>query len=180
MDYYYLSNVISIHTPTRGVTHLGGYSLSEVKNFNPHSHKGSDTGEDILKHFAQDFNPHSHKGSDVWQKFKQQWYLISIHTPTRGVTVVLVALSGVYVISIHTPTRGVTLMTFDELKKRENFNPHSHKGSDGVESARNRLLLNFNPHSHKGSDVGIVAPNGIPFLFQSTLPQGEWRDQYRQ
>ncbi len=36
----------------------------------------------------------------------------------------------------------------------ENFNPHSHKGSDRLLLHKSLYVCNFNPHSHKGSDMG--------------------------
>ena len=54
-------------------------------------------------------------------------------------------------ISIRTPTRGATRIHGKSCGKRQNFNPHSHEGSD-VGSWILRLALN---------------------LFQSALPRGE-------
>ena len=56
--------------------------------------------------------------------------IISIHTPTRGVTWTWLGESVGVDISIHTPTRGVTEMLAYDLTVDVNFNPHSHKGSD--------------------------------------------------
>ena len=36
----------------------------------------------------------------------------------------------------------------------ENFNPHSHKGSDNHITTNDNRRVDFNPHSHKGSDMG--------------------------
>ena len=77
------------------------------------------------------------------------------------------------------------------------FNPHSHKGSDWLQASTNAEYLHFNPHSHKGSDrrcpdcaskakaISIHTPTkGVTpsaqttskrYVFQSTLPQREWR-----
>ena len=102
-------------------------------------------------------------------------YEISIHTPTRGVTftplssvsfasfqstlpqgewrVIVLSLHIVGTISIHTPTRGVTITS---------YLPHSlcsisiHTPTRGVTSKENERF-------------GVT-------LFQSTLPQGEWRN----
>ncbi len=105
--------MISIHTPTQGVTHCSiVYSLF-FKNFNPHSHAGSDLNQppphrsfQISIHtptqgvtqtygqvFADDrnFNPHSHAGSDISRKRLCNCASISIHTPTQGVTTLLLS-----------------------------------------------------------------------------------------
>ena len=76
----------------------------------------------------------------------------------------------------------------------QDFNPRSHKGSDGFEKGRTWARIYFNPRSHKGSDTAIngslldyaisihaptrgatkplAQPGQFPG-FQSTLPQGE-------
>ena len=82
----------------------------------------------------------------------QIWKLISIHTPTRGVTVSQFLYSSFSFISIHTPTRGVTSSTFSNIITLGHFNPHSHKGSDSFALFSVFTASDFNPHSHKGSD----------------------------
>ena len=121
---------ISIHTPTRGVTHQHGSSNRDGRNFNPHSHKGSDTCCKTFSRCHHNFNPHSHKGSDTVSIFLTTVKSISIHTPTRGVTGFSIKI-----------TQGIS-----------NFNPHSHKGSDLFLGVIMSLVCHFNPHSHKGSD----------------------------
>ena len=150
----YMSNVelwISIHTPTKGVT-LSCLRLSCITyNFNPHSHEGSDSRMQRSRRSLQYFNPHSHEGSDQRKSIFYFFTGISIHTPTKGVTKNPKELFINQGISIHTPTKGVTCI--DPLINPicGYFNPHSHEGSD-----------------HRQSDVG----NG-GYEFQSTLPRRE-------
>ena len=59
---------------------------------------------------------------------------ISIHAPTRGATVAVVAVNGQF----------------------QHFNPRSHKGSDEIKPVFGRLVSDFNPRSHKGSDVNYI------------------------
>ena len=147
------TKVISIHTPTRGVTASDITWSIWQRNFNPHSHKGSD-GTEISVDFSPTwfqstlpqgewlrtsatvlvdcyFNPHSHKGSD----FNRDSMLIVCRY----------------------------------------FNPHSHKGSDWNVFIHLCRYYNFNPHSHKGSDIQPLYRTGGRRGFQSTLPQGEWQ-----
>ena len=77
------------------------------------------------------FNPHSHEGSDEIYRTLREYKVISIHTPTKGVTGVMEIMVMLVMISIHTPTKGVT----------------------GFKSGLNELLGDFNPHSHEGSDT---------------------------
>ena len=58
------SSMISIHTPTKGVTSTLTKIQLEKLNFNPHSHEGSDEN----------------------MKATLKSIRISIHTPTKGVT----------------------------------------------------------------------------------------------
>ena len=56
--------------------------------------------------------------------------IISIHTPTQGVTYDEDAEKIWDRISIHTPTQGVTLKGNHLQSTIYYFNPHSHAGSD--------------------------------------------------
>ena len=100
---------------------------------------------------------------------------ISIHTPTKGATNLQENDSNPSSISIHTPTKGATGRYYNTARGQENFNPHSHKGSDDnfvvtfipsskfqstlPQRERPRVVsdlaffIYFNPHSHKGSDM---------------------------
>ena len=79
--------VISIHTPTRGVTvHIRETYLYKG-NFNPHSHKGSDCIGHHMEHLTEEFQSTLPQGE--WRHRDKCWLfanVISIHTPTRGVT----------------------------------------------------------------------------------------------
>ena len=57
------------------------------------------------------FNPHSHAGSDgSISEVEVEAEVISIHTPTQGVTGQDVETVTSLLISIHTPTQGVTAL----------------------------------------------------------------------
>ena len=73
-------------TLPRRERHSTWSTCSNIHNFNPHSHEGSDRGKD---------NP-------------CYGCTISIHTPTKGATDYVNLGQGVYEISIHTPTKGAT------------------------------------------------------------------------
>ena len=79
--------IVSIHTPTQGVTPFIFAQVSDQECFNPHTHAGCDTP------------PASAKADSN----------VSIHTPTQGVTEVKCFTSESKIVSIHTPTQGVTL-----------------------------------------------------------------------
>ena len=164
-------------------------------NFNPRSHKGSDRYLSIsvrAREFQstlpqgerresgsqmclvhRDFNPRSHKGSDGTDRFIQVRNTISIHAPTRGATTFPPARYG------HPGRFQSTLPQGERLKNSVgnrlgmNFNPRSHKGSDRSCGERGQPDIYFNPRSHKGSDPVAWMPLPVPYIFQSTLPQGE-------
>ncbi len=56
---------------------------------------------------------------------------ISIHTPAKGVTMVINMAENTEDISIHTPAKGVTILKLSTGTIYRNFNPHSREGSDG-------------------------------------------------
>ena len=151
------------------------FLISKVIYFNPHSHKGSDSSKRPSGGTWGNFNPYSHKGSDIFDQLGGLSFKISIHTPTRGVTAIIVPLSfcadisihtptrGVteatrrlgqfYFISIHTPTRGVTYGAPGQERQEKKFQSTLPQGEWPFVSFSVRLWLHyFNPHSHKGSD----------------------------
>ena len=110
-----------------------------------------------------------------YQKISKQ---ISIHTPTKGVTLFRRFLRNPRIFQSTLPRRewhnysldGMIEMIFQStLPRREwlikiihiyhipvNFNPHSHEGSDKSVRFVRYVSNNFNPHSHEGSDLDIV------------------------
>ena len=99
--------------------------------------------------------------------------IVSIHTPTQGVTIPCPVWRGCIIVSIHTPTQGVTAATIfcSEFNKFQSTHPR-----------RVWLIYHFlhfrtecfNPHTHAGCDRGNTY-NILPFnLFQSTHPRRVW------
>ena len=79
-------SLVSIHTPTQGVTKWVHLWLP-VSNC---------------------FNPHTHAGCDIPLMSCKVLHSVSIHTPTQGVTQSTVMDGMTDEVSIHTPTQGVT------------------------------------------------------------------------
>ena len=121
--------IISIHTPTKGATQNSIVNInndifqstlprrerhnvvsSETirRDFNPHSHEGSDAITLVNGLYKTNFNPHSHEGSDIIFQYIPHIVDISIHTPTKGATISHLVHILRYTISIHTPTKGAT------------------------------------------------------------------------
>ena len=99
---------------------------------------------------------------------------VSIHTPTKGVTLQVILLHPSLIVSIHTPTKGVTLLTCRFWTRTSSFNPHTHEGCDVDNQGTNKtegefqsthprrvwqlarvikaIAVSFNPHTHEGCD----------------------------
>ena len=66
----------------------------------------------MLRTHALSFNPHTHEGCDTRTWSLQYDTLVSIHTPTKGVTRSILVHGTLKGVSIHTPTKGVTIAAF--------------------------------------------------------------------
>ena len=104
--------MISIHTPTKGVTGFKSGLNELLGDFNPHSHEGSDTMAEYLAVSAQISIHTPTKGVTTTLGYQLCAQHISIHTPTKGVTILKWSESSCINISIHTPTKGVTMQMF--------------------------------------------------------------------
>ena len=99
---------VSIHTPTKGVTGKVLTLCMMLVCFNPHTHEGCDLVATRRQLAKKCFNPHTHEGCDYLVTYLQVVMLVSIHTPTKGVT----QLTSI--LCLHT----------------DSFNPHTHEGCD--------------------------------------------------
>ena len=110
---------------------------------------GSDALANYRVRFNVCFNPHSHMGSDAvcfWQIWSM---LVSIHTPTWGVTNDMYVSSKQMKFTSQTPKRGLTQHRCTMLP-----------------------FLCFNPHSHMGSDFGI--PTNFKGGFDVSIHTPTW------
>ena len=137
--------------PRRERQHLN-LPESQIINFNPHSHEGSDScclllllpafisihtptkgATASIKYPSAckyDFNPHSHEGSDILLICKEFNVNISIHTPTKGATCVVQILGISDVFQSTLPRRERRRSSSKGRYIYQDFNPHSHEGSD--------------------------------------------------
>ncbi len=109
------------------------WQLSSISlSFNPHTHEGCDMVVNAVFRRSTCFNPHTHEGCDLTKEHIVRGRLVSIHTPTKGVTSFSFAhylspscfnphthegcdfnflfVQNLTKVSIHTPTKGVTFM----------------------------------------------------------------------
>ena len=104
--------------------------IKSVFCFNPHTHEGCDTKLDRVIRFLISFNPHTHEGCDNnVMRYKLMSASFNPHThegcdPAAKIDVILDD------VSIHTPTKGVTVFSAILYKLKWSFNPHTHEGCD--------------------------------------------------
>ena len=83
---------------------------------------------------VRDFNPRSHEGSDCGKGLQRSTTLLFQSTLPRGERRSRSVYSLChYAISIHAPTRGATIAFSVFSVPLRNFNPRSHEGSDNAD-----------------------------------------------
>ena len=149
---YFYFLLVSIHTPTQGVTMWNLTVPPASGSFNPHTHAGCDRKKFTLRaeklmfqsthprrvwrktscclSISESFNPHTHAGCDYTDRARYIRKAVSIHTPTQGVTPKCLQRPRIHYVSIHTPTQGVTSWKTTTLMRKLSFNPHTHAGCD--------------------------------------------------
>ena len=127
---YFDDILVSIHTPTQGVTRRFEWEVCGTGCFNPHTHAGCDhlISDKILAIRVSIHTPTQGVTHGVFSQYaryrfqsthpRRVWHrvsyakiliiLVSIHTPTQGVTGGTVYVWVQSRVSIHTPTQGVT------------------------------------------------------------------------
>ena len=107
-----VNNSVSIHTPTKGVTHLFCLHV-RVSDVSIHTPTKGVTNEALWQDLPRgSFNPHTHEGCDDHYYSEFPYTSVSIHTPTKGVTFNARSCRSYQCVSIHTPTKGVTSFWF--------------------------------------------------------------------
>ena len=79
-------------------------------------------------------------------------FVISIHAPVKGATLLPHEGEDMRRISIHAPVKGATVTTCVGMMEKANFNPRSREGSDHRPAERACAQTYFNPRSREGSD----------------------------
>ena len=163
--------IVSIHTPTQGVTTSIMYPAQASQFQSTHPRR-------------------------VWPfcTFAMCSEYVSIHTPTQGVTSYLPIYEINGIVSIHTPTQGVTICTnvttlynwFQSTHPRRVWLSRFftfvkvyvsiHTPTQGVTFLPGHTVswLCFNPHTHAGCDKEIAAKVRSYAKFQSTHPRRVW------
>ena len=121
--------IISIHSPTRGLTSAHRKTFSASYHFNSQPHKGADRYRETNRITLSNFNSQPHKGADAVASpcilpesyFNSQPHKgadprpspvpypvreISIHSPTRGLTAVDVWIAYILIFQFTAPQGG--------------------------------------------------------------------------
>ena len=117
------------------------------------------------------FNPHTHAGCDVAYEVNSSYLLVSIHTPTQGVTLANLYAQGALSVSIHTPTQGVTPVNTAAYTRIKVSIHTPTQGVTGYTPAARVGPGRFNPHTHAGCDRLFFNNWLVRSLFQSTHPR---------
>ena len=189
-----LLSQVSIHTPTKGVTIRSNFRCGKVPCFNPHTHEGCDI-QRLLKEWREEsFNPHTHEGCDVSFVSWQHCPFVSIHTPTKGVTLIDLSqlpdsevsihtptkgvtridanILDVVFVSIHTPTKGVTSSPRDSAGLPTGFNPHTHEGCDTCQQCYHDALIVSIHTPTKGVTTVAEVVTALPTSFNPHTHEG--------
>ena len=141
-----------------------------LASFNPHTHEGCDLVLVLVVCTMIGFNPHTHEGCDRKYSASRSLPSVSIHTPTKGVTLLrkititkqlefqsthprrvwLMLVWSICVmqrVSIHTPTKGVTLELAWALNEQMFQSTHPR-----------RVWLGILPRAKRGCYVSIHTP----------------------
>ena len=128
--HYLVVFLVSIHTPTKGVTYIRYSHTYLIKFQSTHPRRVWLMVIFLFLHRVC-FNPHTHEGCD---------------------TLLFLYYGMMILVSIHTPTKGVTFTCFLFHENCVCFNPHTHEGCDKYMFMQDIMVNSFNPHTHEGCD----------------------------
>ena len=167
--------LVSIHTPTKGVTQDFCDYYKYLKFQSTHPRRVWHAEAMIYYHHPKFQSTHPRR---VWHAqgcIDTFSSCVSIHTPTKGVTLVSEIIYGTPWFQSTHPRRvwhrlplpsgrtdsfnphtheGCDMVSTIGISPRLSFNPHTHEGCDGVSKGIHIHRECFNPHTHEGCDLG--------------------------
>ena len=103
---------------------------------------------------VRDFNPRSHEGSDCGKGLQRSTTLLFQSTLPRGERLPIPQRQSERILFQSTLPRGERHGIYNRVKADDDFNPRSHEGSDVHRIVyRRSICTDFNPRSHEGSDT---------------------------
>ena len=166
-----LTQLVSIHAPTRGATYRVRHTAN-AKDVSIHAPTRGATWATPLEVACCPFQSTRPRGARLDFYREKARNIVSIHAPTRGATRAL-GVKSVNCVSIHAPTRGATALSrifllwnmFQSTRPRgarpaatagynipPRFNPRAHAGRDSDSPRSRRRDFCFNPRAHAGRD----------------------------
>ena len=125
--------MVSIHTPTWGVTTNSNSSICEFLFQSTHLHEVWHKLGTVSSCLAS-FNPHTYMRCDLRDIRSHSFAWVSIHTPTWGVTE-KAPTWNTYQKFQSTHLHEVWQRTFSLLSSRSSFNPHTYMRCDNLVAA---------------------------------------------
>ena len=142
---------VSIHTPTWGVTLTLRMLLMLIRFQSTHLHEVWLLLLLIIL-LPACFNPHTYMRCDLDDEAEAGAGIVSIHTPTWGVTTETFGYNRPWYVSIHTPTWGVTMQSSSNQSYNE-VSIHTPTWGVTVLVCVYRLVCRgFNPHTYMRCD----------------------------
>ena len=164
--------MVSIHTPTWGVTTEWGATYLNAMFQSTHLHEVWPITR-FYNRFMICFNPHTYMRCDLIMDddFDSSW--VSIHTPTWGVTSVCSWYLLPFLVSIHTPTWGVTI---GGMTQYIDFDVSIHTPTWGVTKSWQQQIgqLSVSIHTPTWGVTLIKNKKYLPNKFQSTHLHEVW------
>ena len=125
-------------------------------NFNPRTYVRCDRRQHILSHSLHYFNPRTYVRCDVIMWLILLIWAISIHAPTWGATIIIIALFGHTFISIHAPTWGATISDACFSSSLRYFNPRTYVRCDYTGQHKKAIHIDFNPRTYVRCDYNFL------------------------
>ena len=143
-------------------------------SFNPHTHEGCDYRTFNVRNCSLSFNPHTHEGCDFAAASEPCFAIVSIHTPTKGVTQNQNDYESVHHKFQSTHPRRVWLIRSCWLSVCIKFQS-THPRRVWLRSAQMEELSNQFQSTHPRRVWRLVVNRGLMrIVFQSTHPRRVW------
>ena len=166
--------MVSIHTPTQGVTIRGKLFfrlLTKFQSTHPRRVWQQFNADYFAKVLFQSTHPRRVWRQSACKSLCSNW--VSIHTPTQGVTSRHNPRRDLHQVSIHTPTQGVTISAYSPISIIFRFNPHTHAGCD-IRHPIKAVMQIVSIHTPTQGVTNVWDNMVVTDGFQSTHPRRVW------
>ena len=145
------SSDVSIHTPTWGVTRGNVPNQRTISRFqSTHLHEVWPCKPRLLCQLLR-FNPHTYMRCDGMNRKTFRYWLVSIHTPTWGVTNRYIRSGSPFMFQ-STHLHEVWQIARELFSLNHCFNPHTYMRCDTLRIPSKNFSDCFNPHTYMRCD----------------------------